>query len=251
MILVAVVALPGLADAGRRLLAGPAASTTRCCSCPWPGGAARGARADLRPPPLHRGAARRGDRLRRRRAVHRRRCPGSGARAVPRRDAVAGRVRLRPAPDARAGSPRSRRGAGPGAQGRRRGGRGRRSSPGRRWCSAAPAQVPATTSAEFVRLAPEGAGATNVVSAIIVDFRALDTVGEITVLFVAAVGVASLVLDASPATAGARRAGARPGRRPGQEEDVRSPAATAGHGRRTARCGQRRCTAGCRRWGRP
>jgi multicomponent Na+:H+ antiporter subunit A len=55
-------------------------------------------------------------------------------------------------------------------------------------------QVPPTTSAEFVRLAPEGAGAMNVVNAIIVDFRALDTVGEITVLFVAAVGVASLVL---------------------------------------------------------
>jgi multicomponent Na+:H+ antiporter subunit A len=56
-------------------------------------------------------------------------------------------------------------------------------------------QQPATTSAEFVRLAPEGAGALNVVNAIIVDFRALDTVGEITVLFVAAIGVASLVLD--------------------------------------------------------
>jgi hypothetical protein len=56
-------------------------------------------------------------------------------------------------------------------------------------------QVPATTSAEFVRLAPDGAGANNVISAIIVDFRALDTVGEITVLFIAAIGVASLVLD--------------------------------------------------------
>jgi membrane-bound hydrogenase MbhE-like protein len=56
-------------------------------------------------------------------------------------------------------------------------------------------QVPATTSAEFVRLAPDGAGALNVVSAIIVDFRALDTVGEITVLFVAAIGVSSLILD--------------------------------------------------------
>jgi multicomponent Na+:H+ antiporter subunit A len=53
---------------------------------------------------------------------------------------------------------------------------------------------PASASAEFVRLAPEGAGATNVVSAIIVDFRALDTVGEIGVLFIAAAGVASLVL---------------------------------------------------------
>jgi len=55
--------------------------------------------------------------------------------------------------------------------------------------------APPTTSVEFVRQAPEGAGALNVVSAIIVDFRALDTVGEITVLFVAAVGVASLILD--------------------------------------------------------
>jgi multicomponent Na+:H+ antiporter subunit A len=53
---------------------------------------------------------------------------------------------------------------------------------------------PASASADFVRLAPEGAGAYNVVSAIIVDFRALDTVGEIGVLFVAAAGVASLVL---------------------------------------------------------
>ncbi|GAY07826.1 hydrogen gas-evolving membrane-bound hydrogenase subunit E [Pseudonocardia sp. N23] len=53
--------------------------------------------------------------------------------------------------------------------------------------------APATTSDEFVRLAPE-AGATNVISAILVDFRALDTVGEITVLLVAAAGTASLVL---------------------------------------------------------
>jgi multicomponent Na+:H+ antiporter subunit A len=53
---------------------------------------------------------------------------------------------------------------------------------------------PSTTSAEYVALAPEGAGATNVVSAIVVDFRALDTVGEIGVLFIAAAGVASLVL---------------------------------------------------------
>lgn len=52
---------------------------------------------------------------------------------------------------------------------------------------------PATTSGEFARLAPE-AGASNVISAILVDFRALDTVGEIGVLFVAAAGVASLVL---------------------------------------------------------
>ena len=59
-------------------------------------------------------------------------------------------------------------------------------------------RAPPAVSAEYVRLAPEDAGATNVVNAIIVDFRALDTVGEITVLFVAAVGVASLVLAAPP-----------------------------------------------------
>jgi multicomponent Na+:H+ antiporter subunit A len=81
--------------------------------------------------------------------------------------------------------------------------------------------APASASADFVRLAPEGAGAYNVVSAIIVDFRALDTVGEIGVLFVAAAGVASLVL----ATRYDRRAGRRRAVESGQgsprhEEDV-------------------------------
>jgi multicomponent Na+:H+ antiporter subunit A len=52
---------------------------------------------------------------------------------------------------------------------------------------------PPAANGEFARLAPE-AGASNVVSSILVDFRALDTVGEIGVLFVAAAGVASLVL---------------------------------------------------------
>ncbi len=79
-------------------------------------------------------------------------------------------------------------------------------------------QVPPTTSAEFIRLAPEGAGATNVISAIIVDFRALDTVGEITVLFVAAVGVASLVL-ATPFDRRRRRRGSGAGS-PQHEEEV-------------------------------
>ena len=53
---------------------------------------------------------------------------------------------------------------------------------------------PPSASGEFVRLAPEGAGADNVIGAILVDFRALDTVGEIGVLFITAAGVASLVL---------------------------------------------------------
>ncbi len=80
-------------------------------------------------------------------------------------------------------------------------------------------QVPATTSAEFIRLAPEGAGAMNVISAIIVDFRALDTVGEITVLFVAAVGVASLVL-ATPYDRRRRRRVESGGGSPPHEEEV-------------------------------
>ncbi|MFC7341414.1 hydrogen gas-evolving membrane-bound hydrogenase subunit E [Saccharopolyspora griseoalba] len=46
----------------------------------------------------------------------------------------------------------------------------------------------------FIANAEKGAGATNVVNAIIVDFRAFDTVGEIAVLAVAATGVASLIL---------------------------------------------------------
>lgn len=47
----------------------------------------------------------------------------------------------------------------------------------------------------FARAVPE-TGAHNVVNAIIVDFRAFDTVGEISVLAVAATGVASLILTA-------------------------------------------------------
>ncbi|SDF38180.1 hydrogen gas-evolving membrane-bound hydrogenase subunit E [Pseudonocardia oroxyli] len=54
-------------------------------------------------------------------------------------------------------------------------------------------QEPPAVSGEFVARAPE-AGADNVIAAILVDFRALDTVGEITVLLIAAAGTASLVL---------------------------------------------------------
>ena len=57
------------------------------------------------------------------------------------------------------------------------------------------------------------------VSAIIVDFRALDTVGEITVLFVAAVGVASLVL-ATPYDRRRRKRVESGGGSPQHEEEV-------------------------------
>ncbi|MEV1291854.1 hydrogen gas-evolving membrane-bound hydrogenase subunit E [Pseudonocardia sp. NPDC049635] len=53
--------------------------------------------------------------------------------------------------------------------------------------------LPPATTADFVASAPE-AGATNLISAILVDFRALDTIGEITILLICAAGVASLVL---------------------------------------------------------
>ena len=54
--------------------------------------------------------------------------------------------------------------------------------------------APTTASDDFVAQAREGAGADNVIAAILVDFRALDTVGEISVLLIAAAGTASLVL---------------------------------------------------------
>ncbi|QGK72418.1 DUF4040 domain-containing protein [Allosaccharopolyspora coralli] len=55
-------------------------------------------------------------------------------------------------------------------------------------------QAPPVASQEFIARAEDGAGATNIVNAILVDFRAFDTVGEIAVLSVAATGVASLII---------------------------------------------------------
>lgn len=52
------------------------------------------------------------------------------------------------------------------------------------------------TSHEYIARAEPEAGATNVVNSIIVDFRAFDTLGEVTVLAVAAIGAASLILAA-------------------------------------------------------
>jgi multicomponent Na+:H+ antiporter subunit A len=54
-------------------------------------------------------------------------------------------------------------------------------------------QEPPSAGGDFIALAPQ-TGADNVIAAILVDFRALDTVGEITVLLIAAAGTASLVL---------------------------------------------------------
>lgn len=54
--------------------------------------------------------------------------------------------------------------------------------------------APAVASGDYIARAQSGAGAANVVNAIVIDFRAFDTVGEISVLAVAATGVASLIL---------------------------------------------------------
>ncbi|MBL7518133.1 DUF4040 domain-containing protein, partial [Frankia sp. CNm7] len=64
---------------------------------------------------------------------------------------------------------------------------------------------PGVASYEYLARSPAQTGAANVVNGIIVDFRALDTLGEITVLAVASLGVASLLLLTGPA------GGARPG----------------------------------------
>ncbi len=59
--------------------------------------------------------------------------------------------------------------------------------------ASAKVQLPATVSAYYLnRAEPEGYGR-NVVNVILVDFRALDTLGEIVVVAVAGIGVASLV----------------------------------------------------------
>jgi len=67
---------------------------------------------------------------------------------------------------------------------------------------------PAASQAYLDRAFPDGGGS-NVVNVILVDFRGLDTLGEITVLAVAAMGIASLVLAArrrgTPVPAGDER----------------------------------------------
>ncbi|MBL7524942.1 DUF4040 domain-containing protein, partial [Frankia sp. CNm7] len=60
---------------------------------------------------------------------------------------------------------------------------------------------PSKVSAEYIARSPAQTGATNVVNAIIIDFRALDTLGEISVLAVAALGVASLLIARGPSAA--------------------------------------------------
>ncbi|SFB23378.1 multicomponent Na+:H+ antiporter subunit A [Amycolatopsis marina] len=114
---------------------------------------------------------------------------------------------------------------------------GRRPVPSRRWLKGTVAvtgglfvataavlfstvrEQPLEASREYIARAEPEAGAHNVVNAILVDFRALDTVGEITVLLVTATGVASLGLAARSRR---RRRVPEAGSEARQEEDARS-----------------------------
>ncbi len=55
------------------------------------------------------------------------------------------------------------------------------------------ARIAAPVSLEFPKLAYEGGGGLNIVNVTLVDIRAWDTFGEISVLALAATGVASLI----------------------------------------------------------
>jgi multisubunit Na+/H+ antiporter MnhB subunit len=63
-------------------------------------------------------------------------------------------------------------------------------------------------SRQYIETGAADTGATNLVAAILLDFRAYDTLGEATVLFTAVMGVAAVV----------RRVG-RKGTEPSQEQD--------------------------------
>lgn len=67
---------------------------------------------------------------------------------------------------------------------------------------AASARVALSVSEELLARALPEAGGRNVVNTILVDFRGLDTLGEITVLLVAAAGITSLVAASRAATTG-------------------------------------------------
>jgi multicomponent Na+:H+ antiporter subunit A len=81
--------------------------------------------------------------------------------------------------------------------------------------AASSTSLPASVSQEIVqRSVPDGDGR-NVVNVILVDFRALDTLGEITVLAVASIGAAAL------ARVGRRAASERGEREPAEQDPVR------------------------------
>lgn len=77
--------------------------------------------------------------------------------------------------------------------------------------------------AEYVQKTPEALGAANVVTAVIVTYRGLDTLGEVTVLFLATAGIGFLLR---------RGAGEQPLERAAQPVTQTQPAAPSGKERR-------------------
>ena len=106
------------------------------------------------------------------------------------------------------------------------------------------ARVAAPVSLEFPQLAYEGGGGLNVVNVTLVDIRAWDTFGEISVLALAATGVASLIFvrgrgdrlrasaTVAEGTVGRLRRG--PGQHPGRRRPGHEPAVRRRHPRRLA-----------------
>ena len=176
----------------------------------------RGARRDRDAQPAGRGAARRRDRLRLRHHLRLPRRTRSGADPVPGGDADVGDLRARAAHAARRGRPRQHHAA-PVAARRAWRSPSAPASPRSRRSRWRPA--PTTPIAELLPDAAyyRGHGA-NTVNVLLVDIRAWDTLGEISVLLVAATGVASMVFrhrrfGAAPAGRRRRSARHRPDRR--------------------------------------
>ncbi len=92
------------------------------------------------------------------------------------------------------------------------------------------ARVATPVSLEFPRLAYEGGGGLNIVNVTLVDIRAWDTFGEISVLALAATGVASLIFVRGRGDRGGTSAGVAEGsvgRRAGHPANTRDNAALA------------------------
>ena len=117
-------------------------------------------------------------------------CPRPRAHPVPGRDADAGHLRARPAQAARRTSPS---GTAPASAWSAASSPSRSGAHGRRRRRGAGARTATPVSAAYPDEAYSFGGGKNIVNVTLVDIRAWDTLGEISLLVVAATGVASLV----------------------------------------------------------
>lgn len=75
----------------------------------------------------------------------------------------------------------------------------------------------------YVRLVPQDLGAPNVITGILLTYRAFDTLGEVAVLFMVAAGV-GLVLGASGKSSGANSSSAKPSNTKDSDPERKTPA---------------------------